>query len=175
MMHEAMAVRNGQQATLPLPRGASGERAASSWLVCRAGTMLCALPVEQVVEIMRALPLEPFTGAPRYVRGLSIIRGAAVPVVDIGLLLGGAATTAARLVTIKTANRTVALAMTAVLGISAIAPDTFGQLPPLLKDAAADTVSAIGALDAELLVFLRGSRIVPDEVFACLDAEGTPQ
>jgi hypothetical protein len=56
MIHDAMPRRNGQQAAVPLPPGADAHRAASSWLICRASTMLCALPIEQVVEIMRALP-----------------------------------------------------------------------------------------------------------------------
>jgi purine-binding chemotaxis protein CheW len=131
-----------------------------------------ALPIEHVVEIMRVLPLERLAGVPPYVLGLSIIRGAAVPVIDIGMIVGGALSRAARLVTVRAATRTIALAVDAVIGVTAIAADCFGQLPPLLQDAAAETISALGTLDAELVVFLRTSRLVPDHVFAQLDATG---
>jgi purine-binding chemotaxis protein CheW len=170
MMLQALAARDGRDAVPP--PGTAADTAAS-WLLCRAGTMLCAMPVEQVIEIMRVLPLEPFAGAPPCVLGLSIVRGAPVPVVDIGLIVGGVATRAARLVTVNAAGRIIALAMAEVIGITGIAAAAFERLPPLLQDAAADTVTAIGTLDSELIVFLRASRLVPEDVFALLDAGGT--
>jgi purine-binding chemotaxis protein CheW len=136
--------------------------------------MLCALPIEHAIEIMRALPVEQLAGAPPYVRGLSIIRGAPTPIVDVGLVVGGALTHAARLVAVRAAQRTIALAVDEVIGITAIAADDLGQLPPLLSDAATDTVAAIAARDGELLVFLRTGRLVPDDVFARLDDARVP-
>lgn len=167
-MRHNLAAHNGRD---PAPRPGDGDTAPSSGLLCRAGSALAALPVEQVIEIMRALPLEPIAGAPAAVLGLSVIRGAPTPVVDVGRMVGGAATQATRLVTVDVAGRSVALAMTDVIGISAIAAAAFAQLPPLLQNAAEDAVAAVGTLDSELLVFLRASRLVPDDVFALLDAE----
>jgi hypothetical protein len=43
-------------------------------------------------------------------------------------------------------------------------------LPPLLRDAAVEAVAAIGTLDAELLLFLRTARIVPEDLLSRLDA-----
>jgi purine-binding chemotaxis protein CheW len=166
-----LAAWDGQDPWLPATANAE---ASTSWLLCRSGSMLCALPIEQVREIMRVLPLERFAAAPRYVLGLSIIRGAPVPVVDIGLIIGSTATKAARLVAVEAADRTVALAMEDVIGITAISAMTFSQLPPLLRDAAAETIAAVSALDSELLVVLRASRLVPEAVFAALDARETP-
>jgi hypothetical protein len=40
------------------------------WLLCRAGSFLCALRLADVVEIMRVLRIEPIAGAPPFVRGL---------------------------------------------------------------------------------------------------------
>jgi purine-binding chemotaxis protein CheW len=141
-----------------------GESGRAEWLLCRAGALLCAIPIEHVIETMRVLPIEPVAGAPRHVLGLSLIRGAPVPVVDTGLLVGEQPTRAERIVTVKAGNRTIALAADAVLGIAAIAPGEIGQLPPLLRDAAADTIEAIGTRDAELLFFLRAARLVPEEM-----------
>ncbi len=142
------------------------------WLLCRAGAHLCAIPIEHVIETMRLLPIEAVSGAPPYVRGLAIIRGSPVPVIDTGLLVGQQASRCTRLVTVRTGKRTVALAAEAVEGVSAIAPDKLSQLPPLLRAAASETIEAIGMLDAELLFFLRTARIVPDDVLDRLEFEG---
>jgi purine-binding chemotaxis protein CheW len=148
------------------------EAARAAWLVCRAGTRLCAAPIEHVIEIMRVLPIEVVSGAPRYVRGLCIIRGAPVPVVDAGLLLGDQTTRCERLVAIRTGSRTIALAVETVLGVRAIAAEACNLLPPLLGEAAAETIAAIGIVDAELLFFLRTARIVPEELLDRLAADG---
>lgn len=145
----------------PLPATAAAGNSRTSWLLCRAGTRLCAIPLEHVIEIMRVLPIEVVAGAPPYMRGVSIIRGSAVPVVDTGLLIGDHATKSERLVAIRSGSRTIALAADAVLGIRAIGARMLHDLPPLLRDAASETIAAIGALDAELLFFLRAARIVP--------------
>ena len=142
----------------------------ASWLVCRAGTHLCAMPLQHVVEVMRMLPIEQLAGAPHYVRGLCIIRGAPAPVVDTALLIGDHATRPERLIAVKAGDRGVALAVEAVVGIRAIAAGASEQLPPLLRDAATETVAAIGILDAELLFFLRTARIVPEDLLSRLDA-----
>jgi len=157
----------------PAPGGGGANQPDRSlWLVCRAGRILAALPIEHVVETMRALPIERFAGAPQYVRGMSIIRGAPVPVVDVGLIVGGEITRMARLVAIRAGTRTIALAVDEVLGINTIAAAALDRLSPLLHEAAAATVAALGTLDSELLVVLRTGRLVPDEVFARLEARG---
>src|SRR3981081_896571 len=142
----------------------------ASWLVCRAGTHLCAMPLQDVLEVMRMLPIEQLSGAPSYVRGFCIIRGSPVPVVDTGLLIGDQVTRPERLVAISIGGRSVALAVEAVVGIRAIGAGAAEQLPPLLRDAAAEAVAAIGTLDAELLLFLRTARIVPEDLLSRLDA-----
>jgi purine-binding chemotaxis protein CheW len=151
---------------------ASGADGRASWLLCRAGHHLYAIPLEHVVESMRVLPIEAVFGAPRYVQGLCMIRGAPVPVVDPGLLLGEQPTNSQRLVTIRAGRRTIALMAEAVLGIRAIGAEVFSQLPPLLRDAAAETIAAIGILDAELLFFLHLTRIIPEDLFDRLDIAG---
>lgn len=149
---------------------AGDEHGLATWLICRAGTHLCAMPLQQVIEVMRMLPIEQLSGAPHYVRGLCIIRGSPVPVIDTAALIGEQATRAERLVVIRTGNRTAALAVVAVIGIRAIAANASGPLPPLLKDAATEIVAAIGILDAELLFFLQATRMVSQDLLSRLDA-----
>jgi purine-binding chemotaxis protein CheW len=128
------------------------------------------MPLQDVLEVMRMLPIDQLSGAPSYVRGLCIIRGSPVPVVDTGLLIGDQVTRPERLVAISIGGRSVALAVEAVVGIRAIGAGASEQLPPLLRDAAVEAVAAIGTLDAELLLFLRTARIVPEDLLSRLDA-----
>jgi purine-binding chemotaxis protein CheW len=160
---------------VPTPNGGNG---VTSWLVCRAGPHLHAIPLEHVIESMRVLPIDAISGAPRYVLGLCIIRGSPVPVVDPGLLLndqllGDQRIRSQRLVTIRAGRRTIALAVEEVLGIRAIGAETFSQLPSLLRDAAAETIAAIGILDAELLFFLHTARMVPEDLLDRFEADGS--
>jgi len=138
-------------------------------LLFRVRTRLCAMPLAHVLETMRPLPVEAMSGGPPCVRGLAIIRGTPVPVIDVAELLreervrGEAPSPepSARFVTVKVAGRTIAIAVDAVVGVRSLALDSFGELPPLLRDAETDLVGSIGALDAELLLVLRSARLLP--------------
>src|SRR5258708_24234748 len=104
-------------------------------LLCRVGVHLCALPIEVVVETMRPLPVEFVGGAPEFVRGLSIIRGVPLPVVDTGSLLGEGESRPTRFVTVKAGKRLVVLAVAAGLGIRAIPTYPLHESPALLAAA----------------------------------------
>ena len=118
-----------------------------------------------VIETMRPQPIEAIAGAPGFVLGLAVIRGEPVPVVDVARLLGTEAAQPRRFVTVRGARRPIALAVDAVLGVRAVAADQLLELPPLVGAVVAETVAAIGALDAQLLVMLQAARVVPDAVF----------
>jgi purine-binding chemotaxis protein CheW len=60
-------------------------------LVFRCGAHTVALPLEQAVEVMRPLPIVPLAGAPEFVLGLAVVRGAPTPVVAVERLLTGGA------------------------------------------------------------------------------------
>src|SRR5579859_3793791 len=87
------------------------------WLLCRAGPHLCALPLEQIAEVMRPLPFEPLADAPPFVRGVAVIRGVRVPVVDLARLLGQSKSVVTRLITVRAGGRLLALAVGEVLGL----------------------------------------------------------
>jgi purine-binding chemotaxis protein CheW len=122
---------------------------------------------------MRPLPVEPVAGVPMPVRGVAIIRGAPVPVVDVACVLFGKESHATRFVTIKVGARRVALAVDAVIGVHAIPADALDDLPPLLKDANTEAIAAIGTLDTQLVVVLRSARLVPEAIWSALEARGT--
>jgi purine-binding chemotaxis protein CheW len=94
-----------------------------------------------------------------------------VPVVDAGLLLGGEEANASRFVSIRIGERTVALAVDAVLGVRAIADDDLRELPPLLGGASGDVIALLGQLDSEMLVVLEDARLVPDSVWVMIDGQ----
>jgi purine-binding chemotaxis protein CheW len=100
------------------------------------------------------------------------MRGAPVPVVDLGLLVGKQQTPGGRLVAIKAGNRTIALLVDEVIGIRSFNAAVFNELPPLLRDVASETVAGIGALDSEMLLMLRVARIVPEDVLSDLETAG---
>ena len=143
--------------------GAAHDAEAGLSLVCRVRTRLCALPLGCVVETMRPLPVEPLAGAPAFVRGLALIRGVPLPVVDAARLLGDPEEPCGRFVVVDTGSRRVALAFGSVLGVRALAATTLHPPAPLLGEAHAEVVAAIGRLDSELLLVLGNTRILVDE------------
>jgi purine-binding chemotaxis protein CheW len=142
-----------------------------SLLLCRVGDLLCALPLEHVEEAMRPLPVEAIAGVPDFVRGLAVVRGVPIPVVDAATLLSGDASHPTRFVTVKSGSRRIALAVDAVVGVREIPRGSLDALPLLFQNAAAlDAISAVGTLDADLLLVLRSTRLIPEECWAALDA-----
>lgn len=142
-------------------RGASG---VEQLLICRVASKLCGLPLADVVETMRPLPLERLVNMPGFVSGLSLIRGRPTPVVDGRLLLGAGAQPLAtsRYVLLKLGARRVALLVDAVLGIRDIAKLELQQLPLVLRESQAAQVGALAALDTELLLVLEHARLLDE-------------
>ena len=152
----------------------SGDDASDTgfWLLCRAGSHRFALPMPHVIENMRMLPIESVAGAPPVVRGLCIIRGAPVPVVDAALLFEDRSARCERLVTVRTGSRTIAFAAEAVLGVHAITAQALEQLPPLFRNV--ESIAAVATLDEELVFFLHTARIIPDDFLVDSNADGAP-
>ncbi len=142
-------------------------------LICRVASRLCALSLKHVAETMRPLPVEAVAGMPQFVLGIAVIRGSPVPVVDgVRLLVAaGEPSKATRFVVIRVGERRVALAVGSVLGIRSLEAASLGGLPPLLGDANADVVAALGTLDSDLLLVLEGSRMLPASAWAALAAD----
>ena len=152
-----------------VPSG-SALQAATAALLCQVGSLICGLPLEHISETMRPLPLEPFAGMPAFVDGLSIIRGAPVPVVDLARLLGNDSNARrTRFVVVKVRERHVALSVERVIGVKSLAAIVSGALPPLLASARADFVSAVGSLDEHLLVVLESGLILPASTWTSLE------
>jgi len=144
---------------------ARGETAAGvTSLVFRAGALLCALPLDEVIETMRPLATQPLAGTPPYVRGISVLRGVSTPVIDVARLLGAAEAELRRYVAVRTERGPVALATGPVLGIRDTTADAGRGHPALLGGGARNFIAGVGTVDAEPLLLL-SLRTVPDEVW----------
>jgi purine-binding chemotaxis protein CheW len=151
----------------------SGATTGPQALVCRVGVSACALPLANVVETMRPLPIEPLPGVAPFVLGLSVIRGSAVPVVDARVLLGlEAVEPSARYVVLSLGARRAALAVSSVVGVRRLDLTALGELPPLAGAVAADLIAAVATLDAGLLLVLRAARVVPEAAWAAARLRG---
>lgn len=141
------------------------------YLVCRVGAHACAFPLACVIETMRPQPVETLSGTPGFVLGLSVIRGAAVPVIDVARLLGaGAAPT--RFITVRAGGRVAALATGDIAGVLPLQDAALERTSPLLGELAQDVVTAVAAADRGLVLVLETSRIVPAAAWALLEPEG---
>ncbi len=157
------------------PPDPSGEgQGPSSFLMIRAGGRVWAIPLGEVVEVTRALPVEPVPGLPPWVRGFSIHRGGPLPVVDLWGRAGvnGSPGRAERRVVLRLGERRSAIAVDEVLGIRPLDPSVLEDLPPLAKAAPEEAVAAIGVLDRELLLVLESARLLPEDVWALAEARG---
>jgi purine-binding chemotaxis protein CheW len=134
-------------------------------LVFRAGSLLCALRLDEVIETMRPLDTRPLAGTPAFVLGVSIIRGVPTPVVDVARLLGDTQAEVSRFVAVRTEHGPVAFATGPVLGIRTATPDAVARHSVLLAGASSRLVAGVGTIDGEPLLLLQSMRVVPDEVW----------
>jgi purine-binding chemotaxis protein CheW len=114
---------------------------------------------------MRALPVRIFLGAPPFVRGVAVIRGAPTPVVDLGTLLGERLESqreGGRLVVLRLGARQLALRVDAVMGVRLLPAETLTAVAGLLGNVAHDHVEALAALDGDLLTVLRTAAVISD-------------
>lgn len=141
-------------------------------LVVGLKSCVCAVPLTNVIETMRPLPVEPISGVPSFVRGISIIRGIPTPVIDLGAVVGTPSEGAERFVTLRVGEKQVALSVDTVLGIRDLGGVVMmRELPPLLQRASKEVIETIGTLDEQVLMILRDGWELPDEVWQALTAQ----
>jgi purine-binding chemotaxis protein CheW len=148
--------------------------AQTKYLVSRAGGRQLALPLGDVVEVMRPLPISRLEGVPEFVLGVAVVRGSPVPVLDAAALVGEEPGTGkvTRFISLRVGSRRAALAVEALVGVHALDAAELKPVPPLLRGAAAGLPEAIAALDQQLLLVLGAARLVPAELWRLLENGG---
>jgi purine-binding chemotaxis protein CheW len=148
----------------------AGTTAGEPSLVFRAGALLGALRLDEVIETMRPLPVRHLAGTPGFITGICVMRGEPTLVVDVARLLGGCAAEVSRYVAVRTGRGPVALATGPILGIRTVAADGEARQAALLGEAAARLIAAVGTVDAEPVLLLQSLDLVPDEAWAAVAA-----
>jgi purine-binding chemotaxis protein CheW len=143
-------------------------------LVFRAGPLLCALRLDEVIETMRPLVTHSLAGTPAFVTGFCIMRGVPALVIDVARLLGGAGAEASRFVAVRTERGPVAFATGGILGVRTVSTERAGHHPALLGDGPARLIAAMGTIDAAPVLLLRSAGLVPDEAWAASAALAVP-
>jgi purine-binding chemotaxis protein CheW len=142
----------------------------SAGLVVAVGSRFVFVPLAHVIEMMRPLPVEAVPGMPSFVMGLSVIRGAPVPVVDLATAMGVTERAAtSRFVLLRLGDRRVALLVDTILGVRELDTASMGEMPPLFRGAS-EIIEAMGTLDARLLVVLRATRILSEGAWQGIEA-----
>ncbi|MBI2393388.1 MAG: chemotaxis protein CheW [Deltaproteobacteria bacterium] len=131
-------------------------------LLVRAGGLRVALRATDVIETFRPLPVEPIAGAPAFVRGLVVVRGAAAPLVALGTLLGGRGGEGARFVAIRAGELRAVLEVDEVIGVRHLDDEGLAGAPPLLGAAVSAFVDTLGTHDGQLLAVLAAARVISD-------------
>jgi purine-binding chemotaxis protein CheW len=146
-------------------------------LLVTAGERRCALPLVNLSETMRPLRSEPLPGAPEFVLGLALVRGAAAPVVDLAKLLGCGQDSPAprRFVLLTVAERALLLAVTDVLGIQSVALSSLHEFPALIKSVRSEFVTALVVRDTQLWLVLESFLLVPEAIWPELEAGRRPR
>lgn len=143
-----------------------------SYLLVRVGTWICALPVQLVVETMRPQPILPVSSDLPFVRGVSRVRGALLPVLDLALLLGVPVfEPARRFITVRSDTQKLCLMTGEVVRVTALDEELLQETPQLLRAALPAQVERLGTLDGAAVATLSTARLLPEEAWRSLASE----
>lgn len=123
------------------------------YLLVDVGEERYALPVEDVLEVAYAPDPSPLPGAPAAVLGLQNVRGGVMPLLDLGLLLGGAASQPrAAMVIVEHEGRSAALSVDAFVDVASLEEQLDRPEPAPLRWSALLEGSLVGVCDTGALL-----------------------
>ena len=143
-------------------------------LACRIHGRMCGLRLEDVVQTLPFLPIEPVRQPTPGVLGVCRVHGEPLPVIDLAMVFGAASasrrvdeTRTGAMVALRVAGRQVMIVVEAIDGIHAMTPAAFRDLPPLIKGiGTSGPFDAIADLDAQFIGIIQASRLLSDELLA---------
>jgi purine-binding chemotaxis protein CheW len=129
------------------------------------GQELC-VDIMEVREIRGWTPATALPRAPAFVRGVINLRGAVLPIVDLGARLGlGAAEPTARHVIIvaQVQNQIVGLLVDAVSDILIVTDDTIQPTPDVASEMVRTFVRGLLAIEGRMVSFISLDQVLPDD------------
>lgn len=140
-------------------------------MTVRSCAGLFALPIKNILEIMRPQPVQVIADMPSVMKGVAIIRGAPVPVMELSDLLNMKTDQkSSRFILLQAQSGRVALAVEDVVGLHRFQSSLFQILPPLFGTESREIISSIGLMDRQLLFVLETARLIPSDVWNALRA-----
>src|SRR5438445_3290016 len=92
-------------------------------LVFSCGQSWYAVPAERAAEVVSLPALTRVPGAPAHLLGVFAHRGEVIPVIDMGLLVGGNETKSRRAVLVRVPKGSLALTASRVAGVAVLTGD----------------------------------------------------
>ena len=131
----------------------------------RIGAQEFCVDIMEVREIRGWTPATALPQAPPFVRGVINLRGAVLPIVDLGARLGlGVADPTARHVIIvaQVQNQIVGLLVDAVSDILTVTDDMIQPTPDVASDMVRTFVRGLLAIEGRMVSFISLDRVLPD-------------
>ena len=131
----------------------------------RIGAQEFCVDIMAVREIRGWTSATPIPHSPNYVRGVINLRGAVLPIVDLGARLGFATsepTARSVIIVAHIGERTVGLMVDAVSDILTVSDDVVQPTPDVTCDTVKAFVKGILAIDDRLISLISLDRVLPD-------------
>jgi len=131
----------------------------------RVGAQEFCVDIMEVREIRGWTPATALPQAPEFVRGVINLRGAVLPIVDLGARLGlGTAEPTARHVIIvaQVQNQVVGLLVDAVSDILTVTDDMIQPTPDVASEMVRAFVRGLLAIDGRMVSFISLDRVLPE-------------
>ncbi|HKR89587.1 MAG TPA: chemotaxis protein CheW [Phenylobacterium sp.] len=131
----------------------------------RIGEQEFCVDIMEVREIRGWTPATALPQAPPFVRGVINLRGAVLPIVDLGARLGlGAADPTARHVIIvaQVQNQIVGLLVDAVSDILTVTDQDIQPTPDVASEMVRNFVRGLLAIEGRMVSFISLDRVLPD-------------
>jgi purine-binding chemotaxis protein CheW len=143
----------------------TGSAARRELIAFRIGEQVFCVDIMAVREIRGWTPATPLPRAPAYMRGVINLRGAVLPIVDLGSRLGLQTTEATArhvIMVVHLGGRTVGLLVDAVSDIVTITDDVVQPTPDIASDQVKTFVKGLFALDGKMVSLIALDRVLPE-------------
>lgn len=143
----------------------TGSAARRELIAFRVGEQVFCVDIMAVREIRGWTPATPLPRSPDYVRGVINLRGAVLPIVDLGSRLGLQTTEATArhvIMVVHLGGRTIGLLVDAVSDIVTITDDVVQPTPDIASEQVKTFVRGLFALDGKMVSLIALDKVLPE-------------